>query len=96
MARCLALASFSRLSAVNHDYEAAPIGKEEKHCPLELAKGMTLCVGAVASTQLNHMIEAAAASVGVPVQRDVRGRDTGADPSSPFQTLNPCCTSGAR
>ena len=41
---------------VNHDYEAAPIGKEEKHCPLEMGKGMTLCVGAVASPQLNRMV----------------------------------------
>eukprot|EP01052_Picozoa_sp_SAG31_P033385 SAG31_NODE_3764_length_3904_cov_1.346386_3_plen_155_part_00 len=64
---------------VNHDYEAAPIGKEEKHCPLELGKGMTLCVGAVASAQLGHMIERAAGRVGLPVQRDVRGRDTGTD-----------------
>ena len=30
--------------------------------------------GQVASTQLNHMVEASAREAGVPVQRDVRGR----------------------
>ena len=41
--------------------------------------GMTLCVGSIASEQLNSVIEHAAASRGIPVQRDVRGRDTGTD-----------------
>ena len=40
---------------------------------------MTLCVGAIASEQLNAQLEAAATAKGVKVQRDVRGRDTGTD-----------------
>ena len=40
---------------------------------------MTLCVGAIASEQLNAQLEAAAKLKGVRVQRDVRGRDTGTD-----------------
>jgi len=64
---------------VNHDYEAAPIGQEEKHCPLTMGKGFTLSVGATTSEQLNALVEGAAGRYGIPFQRDVVGRDTGTD-----------------
>jgi len=64
---------------VNHDYEAAPNRSAQRDCELTMGEGMTMCVGAVASSQLNSIIERAAHSVGVNVQRDVRGRDTGTD-----------------
>lgn len=40
---------------------------------------MTLSVGSIVSEQLNATIERAAERRGIPVQRDVRGRDTGTD-----------------
>lgn len=64
---------------VNHDYDTAPQKGKERYQPLKLGEGMTLCVGAVASEDLNAQLEAAAALLGLPVQRDVRGRDTGTD-----------------
>lgn len=64
---------------VNHDYESAPIGKEEKHCPLTMGKGYTICVGATASEYLNRLLEDSSTSRGISYQRDVRGRDTGTD-----------------
>eukprot|EP00940_MAST-03C_sp_MAST-3C-sp2_P002578 g2578.t1 len=64
---------------VNHDYEAAPIGQEEKHTPLTMGKGFTLSVGATTSEQLNAIIEGAAKQRDIPFQRDVVGRDTGTD-----------------
>lgn len=64
---------------VNHDYEAAPIGQEEKHTPLTMGKGFTLSVGATTSEQLNAIIESAAKTREIPFQRDVVGRDTGTD-----------------
>lgn len=44
-----------------------------------MGQGMTLCVGAVTSEKLNEVISEAADKRGIPVQRDVRGRDTGTD-----------------
>lgn len=64
---------------VNHDYEAAPIGKDEKHSPLEMGQGPTLSVGATVSEQLNRVLEGAAQARGIALQRDVVGRDTGTD-----------------
>ena len=64
---------------VNHDYESAPTMGKERYQPLTLGEGMTLCVGAVASEQLNSQIEKSASARGLSVQRDVRGRDTGTD-----------------
>ena len=64
---------------VNHDYDTAPDKGKERYQPLQMGAGMTMCVGAVASEQLNAQIETAAQRLGVPVQRDVRGRDTGTD-----------------
>lgn len=64
---------------VNHDYEAAPIGKDEKFCHLEMGKGFTMSVGATVSEQLNRVIETAAKKRSIPYQRDVVGRDTGTD-----------------
>eukprot|EP00040_Diaphanoeca_grandis_P006142 m.36133 g.36133 ORF g.36133 m.36133 type:complete len:455 (-) comp17264_c2_seq1:131-1495(-) len=64
---------------VNHDYEAAPIGKEAKNPPLELGKGFTLGHGSIASSEITTLFEKAALSRGIPHQHDVRGRDTGTD-----------------
>ena len=64
---------------VNHDYDTAPDKGKERYQPLQMGAGMTMCVGAVASEQLNAQIETAAQRLGVNVQRDVRGRDTGTD-----------------
>jgi len=64
---------------VNHDYDTAPDKGKQRYQPLKLGDGMTMCVGAIASEQLNGQLEAAAKTVGVTVQRDVRGRDTGTD-----------------
>jgi putative aminopeptidase FrvX len=64
---------------VNHDYDTAPDKGKQRYQPLKLGEGMTMCVGAIASEQLNGQLESAAQSVGVNVQRDVRGRDTGTD-----------------
>lgn len=64
---------------VNHDYDAAPIGKEAKNPPLKMGKGFTLCHGAIASPSVNALIERAAGTRGIPMQHDARGRDTGTD-----------------
>eukprot|EP00938_MAST-03A_sp_MAST-3A-sp1_P002713 g2713.t1 len=64
---------------VNHDYDASPIGKEEKYQPLKMGDGYTICVGATASEHLNGIIERSSRDKGIPTQRDVRGRDTGTD-----------------
>ncbi len=64
---------------VNHDYEAAPRVSAERYQPLTMGRGMTLSVGAISSGPLNALITKAAASRGIPVQRDVRGSDTGTD-----------------
>lgn len=64
---------------VNHDYVAAPGIGDRRVQPLEMGKGFTLSVGAIASTQLNTVIQKAAREHGIPVQLDVNGRDTGTD-----------------
>eukprot|EP00035_Acanthoeca_spectabilis_P024387 m.453581 g.453581 ORF g.453581 m.453581 type:complete len:439 (+) comp20523_c0_seq1:60-1376(+) len=64
---------------VNHDYEAAPIGKEDKNVPLALGKGYTLLHGAICAPALNQVFEDVSAAAEIPVQHDVRGRDSGTD-----------------
>eukprot|EP00038_Savillea_parva_P027378 m.59224 g.59224 ORF g.59224 m.59224 type:complete len:463 (+) comp7873_c0_seq2:64-1452(+) len=64
---------------VNHDYEAAPIGKEDKPVPLQLGKGYTLLHGTVCSPALNAVFKQVSDEEGIPVQHDVRGRDSGTD-----------------
>ena len=64
---------------VNHDYVAAPNIASRKMQPLEMGKGFTLGEGAITSPQLNARIERAAIKQGIPMQRDVLGRDTGTD-----------------
>lgn len=64
---------------VNHDYDAAPIGKNQKHPPLKMGSGFTITNGNIASPALNDLIEQAASLEGIPFQRDVRGRDSGTD-----------------
>lgn len=64
---------------VNHDYVAAPGVGDKRFTPLEMSKGFTLSVGAIASETLNRFIEEAARQFGIPFQRDVCGRDTGTD-----------------
>jgi len=64
---------------VNHDYVAAPNIADKKMNPLEMGKGFTLSVGAIASEQLNAVVETAARDRNIPMQRDVCGADTGTD-----------------
>lgn len=64
---------------VNHDYVAAPGIGEKRFNPLEMGKGFTMSVGSIASEQLNRTIETTAKEHGIPMQRDVNGRDTGTD-----------------
>ncbi len=64
---------------VNHDLTAAPGIGDRRMQPLEMGKGFTLSVGAIASEQLNTLIETAANARDIPVQRDVCGVDTGTD-----------------
>lgn len=64
---------------VNHDYVAAPNIAARKMQPLEMGKGFTMGEGAITSSQLNARIELAAIKHGIPMQRDVLGRDTGTD-----------------
>ncbi len=64
---------------VNHDYTAAPGVGDRRLPPLEMGKGFTMCVGSIASEQLNRIIETTAHEQGIPMQRDVAGADTGTD-----------------
>ncbi|MCE8033747.1 M20/M25/M40 family metallo-hydrolase [Billgrantia tianxiuensis] len=64
---------------VNHDYVAAPGIGERRMQPLEMGKGFTMSVGAIASEQLNRIIETTAREHGIPMQRDIVGADTGTD-----------------
>jgi len=64
---------------VNHDYVAAPGIGDRRMQPLEMGKGFTLAVGAIASEQLNRVIESTAKEHAIPMQRDVCGADTGTD-----------------
>ncbi|MAW77811.1 MAG: peptidase M42 [Planctomycetota bacterium] len=64
---------------VNHDYEAAPGIGDRRYTPLRMGEGMTIAVGAVATTSLNAIIQAACKAQDIPYQVDVSGRDTGTD-----------------
>jgi endoglucanase len=64
---------------VNHDYTAAPGVGDRRLPPLEMGKGFTMSVGAIASEQLNQVIETTAREQDIPMQRDVAGADTGTD-----------------
>ncbi|MDZ7853543.1 MAG: M20/M25/M40 family metallo-hydrolase [Halomonas sp.] len=64
---------------VNHDYVAAPGIGDRRMQPLEMGKGFTMSVGAIASEQLNRIVETAAREHGIPMQRDIVGVDTGTD-----------------
>ncbi len=64
---------------VNHDYVAAPGIGDRRMQPLEMGKGFTMSVGAIASEQLNRLIESTAREHGIPMQRDIVGGDTGTD-----------------
>lgn len=64
---------------VDHDYTAAPNLGGKRMQPHQMGKGFTLTVGAIASEQLNRHIEEVAREFGIPMQRDVAGRDTGTD-----------------
>ena len=64
---------------VNHDYKAAPGIGDKRMNPQEMGKGFTMSVGAIASEQLNRIIETTARDKGIPFQRDVVGPDTGTD-----------------
>jgi len=64
---------------VNHDYVAAPNIGSKRMNPLEMGKGFTLSAGSIISEQLNSVIQTAAREHNIPMQRDVRGVDTGTD-----------------
>ncbi len=64
---------------VNHDFVAAPNIGDKRNTPLEMGKGYTLSVGAIASEYLNRLFEETSNAAGIPFQRDVCGRDTGTD-----------------
>ncbi|CAM3495393.1 M20/M25/M40 family metallo-hydrolase [Halomonas lysinitropha] len=64
---------------VNHDYVAAPGIGDRRMQPLEMGKGFTMSVGAIASEQLNRIVETAAREHDIPMQRDIVGVDTGTD-----------------
>lgn len=64
---------------VNHDYVAAPGIGDRRMQSLEMGKGFTMSVGAIASEQLNRIIETTAKEQGIPMQRDIVGADTGTD-----------------
>ncbi|ABM61701.1 M20/M25/M40 family metallo-hydrolase [Halorhodospira halophila] len=64
---------------VDQDYVAAPGVSDKRFQPLTMGAGVTYTVGAVASDQLNAVIQRVATEQDIPVQRDVSGRDTGTD-----------------
>ncbi|MCC3752003.1 MAG: M20/M25/M40 family metallo-hydrolase [Halorhodospira halophila] len=64
---------------VDQDYVAAPGVSDKRFQPLTMGAGVTYTVGAVASEQLNAVIQRVASEQEIPVQRDVSGRDTGTD-----------------
>jgi putative aminopeptidase FrvX len=64
---------------VNHDLKAAPGVSAKRFTPISMSKGFTLTEGSIVSAQLNAIIETAAMSKGIPVQRSASGRDTGTD-----------------
>ncbi len=64
---------------VDQDYVAAPGVSDKRFQPLTMGAGVTYTVGAVASEQLNAVIQRVASEQQIPVQRDVSGRDTGTD-----------------
>ena len=64
---------------VNHDYKAAPNLGDKRPAPLEMGEGFTMSVGSIVSAPLNRQIEQTAKEFGIPMQRDVVGRDTGTD-----------------
>ena len=64
---------------VNHDYVGAPNVGKKRFPDIEMGKGVTICTGSITSPALNNMLEDLAAKHDIPVQFDVRGRDTGTD-----------------
>jgi len=64
---------------VNHDYGAAPGIGHRRMTPLTMGQGFSLTTGSVTSEFLNAQIQIAAKAAGIPVQKDVAGRDTGTD-----------------
>lgn len=64
---------------VNHDYKAAPgIGARNMN-PLAMGLGMTLGCGSITSEYINSLIQGSAKKRGIPLQKDLCGRDTGTD-----------------
>ncbi len=64
---------------VDQDYVAAPGVSDKRFQPLAMGAGVTYTVGAVASEQLNEVLQRVARREQIPTQRDVSGRDTGTD-----------------
>lgn len=69
---------------VSHDYDAAPGIKDRRFPSLRMGGGFTLVSGAIASEQLNAIIEVAAQELEIPYQKNVVGRDTGTDGMAAF------------
>lgn len=64
---------------VNHDYDAAPGVSDKRFPEIEMGKGFTISTGSITAPGLNNMLEDLACHLNIPVQLDVRGRDTGTD-----------------
>ncbi len=64
---------------VNHDYDAAPGIAAKRMNSMTMGEGFTITTGAVTSDYLNSLIEQACLDEGIPLQRDMSGRDTGTD-----------------
>lgn len=64
---------------VAHDFVAAPGISDRRYEPIEMGKGYTLTHGAVCSASLNTLITSVSNQLGIPVQHELAGRDTGTD-----------------
>jgi len=64
---------------VAHDFVAAPGISDRRYEPVEMGKGYTLTHGAVTSASLNSMIADVSNRLGIPLQHELAGRDTGTD-----------------
>jgi len=64
---------------VNHDYDAAPSIGSKRMNAMTMGKGFTITTGAVTSDYLNSLVEQSCLDKGIPIQRDMSGRDTGTD-----------------
>ena len=64
---------------VAHDFVAAPGISDRRYEPVAMGEGYTLTHGAITSAALNSMITDVSGRLGIPVQHELAGRDTGTD-----------------